>query len=298
MQVVGNLAAALAQVGDRAGAELAVAVGRLAPPDGQRRAPVALARERPVDVALEPLAEAPVLDVLGVPADLLVLGQHAVADLGRADVPARLRVVEQRGAAAPAVRVGVLVVLGAQQAPLGLERRDDLGVVVVDELALEVGDALVEAAVGLDRVLQRHPVLLAEAEVVLAEGERGVHEARAVVGGDEVAEQDAVTERAEVRALDVVERRLVADALERRPGQVAEDLHLLAEDLLGERSGDDQHLPADARADVLDLRSGGDRGVGDQRPRSGRPDDERVAGSTGCSGIASEGGTSVTGRRT
>ena len=39
-------------------------------PDRQRRAPVALARQRPVDVALEPLAEAPVLDVLRVPPDL------------------------------------------------------------------------------------------------------------------------------------------------------------------------------------------------------------------------------------
>jgi hypothetical protein len=59
---------------------------------------------------------------------------------------------------------------------------------------------------------------------------------------------------------------------------VAEDLHLLAEDLLGESSGDDQHLVADAHADILDVRSGGDGRMGDQRPRRGRPDDERVAG--------------------
>ena len=35
-------------------------------------------------------------------------------------------------------------------------------------------------------VLQRDPVLLAEPEVVLAEGDGGVDEPRAVLGGDEV----------------------------------------------------------------------------------------------------------------
>ena len=87
----------------------------LVAPDRQRRAPVALARERPVDVVLQPVAEAPVLDVLGVPVDGLVGGQQPVAQRGRADVPGRLGVVEQRRAAAPAVRVGVQQALGAQQ---------------------------------------------------------------------------------------------------------------------------------------------------------------------------------------
>src|SRR4051812_44355237 len=112
MEVVRDLSATLAQVVDRAGAVALVAVVGGALPDRQRRAPVALARERPVLVSLEPFAESPVLDVLGVPADLLVLGQHPVAHVGRSDVPARLRVVEERRAAAPAMGVGVLVGLG------------------------------------------------------------------------------------------------------------------------------------------------------------------------------------------
>ena len=88
---------------------IALGVAVLAAPDRQRRAPVALARDRPVDVVLEPLAEAPVLDVLRVPVDGLVGGQQPVAQRRRADVPGRLGVVEQRRAAAPAVRVGVQV---------------------------------------------------------------------------------------------------------------------------------------------------------------------------------------------
>src|SRR4029077_10626064 len=90
VEVVGNLApGALAQLGDRAGAEAAVAVLALALPDRQRRAPVAVARERPVDVVLQPFAEAAALDVLGVPADRLVVGEQLVADLRGGDVPAR-----------------------------------------------------------------------------------------------------------------------------------------------------------------------------------------------------------------
>ena len=58
---------ALAQVGVRADGVDPVAVA--AAPQRQRRAPVAVARDRPVDVALEPLAEAPVAHPLGVPAD-------------------------------------------------------------------------------------------------------------------------------------------------------------------------------------------------------------------------------------
>ena len=74
--------------------------------------------------------------------------------------------------------------------------------------------------VGKDRVLQRHPVLLAEPEVVLAEGERRVHEPGPVLGGDEVAEQHRMAERTELRAGDIFEGRFVADARERLTGEV------------------------------------------------------------------------------
>ena len=55
-----------------------------AAPNRQRRAPVAVARERPVDVVLQPFAEAAVLDVRGVPADRLVVGEQL--DRGPAEV--------------------------------------------------------------------------------------------------------------------------------------------------------------------------------------------------------------------
>ena len=79
VQVVRRRAAALADVLERPRAE-DVRLVVLAAPDRQRRAPVALARQRPVDVVLEPLAEAPVLDVLGVPVDRLVGGEQLLLD--------------------------------------------------------------------------------------------------------------------------------------------------------------------------------------------------------------------------
>ena len=119
----------------------------LAAPHRQRRAPVALARERPVDVALQPLAKAPVLDALGVPADRLVRGEQPVLDLAGADVPGRLGVVDQRRVAAPAVRVGVLVVLGAQQPPARAQVLDEVSVDVLDRAARVRADPLVVGAV-------------------------------------------------------------------------------------------------------------------------------------------------------
>ncbi len=148
MQVLGDRAGrALAQLGDRAGAP-AMAAARLgAAPDRQRRPPVAVARERPVDVVLEPFAEPPVLDVLRMPPDRLVVGEQRLARLGGGDVPARARVVEERGAAAPAVGVGVLVDLLAEEQAAAVEVLDQrpghLG--VLDEAVLEADDAIVEA---------------------------------------------------------------------------------------------------------------------------------------------------------
>jgi len=111
-------------------------VGVLAPPQRQWRAPVPRARQRPVDVVVQPVAVAAVLDVLGEPVGRLVLPQECVPDLGRADVPGRLRVVHQRRVAAPAVRVRVLEPLGPEQQATVLEVPDQDLVFSPRDLAL------------------------------------------------------------------------------------------------------------------------------------------------------------------
>ena len=82
----------------------------VADPDVERRSPVALARERPVDVVGEEVAEAAFFDVLGEPMDCAVVGDRAIDDRGRADVPGRARVLDERVVVrAPAERVVVAV---------------------------------------------------------------------------------------------------------------------------------------------------------------------------------------------
>ena len=122
----GDVAAAeLGELGQRADA---VQMPAAAAPDGQRRAPVAVARERPVDVVGQPFAEPAVADVRRVPVDGGVLGQHLVLAGRGGDVPARLAPVDERGAAAPAVRVRVHVGIAAHQQPGLLQAVVDDGV--------------------------------------------------------------------------------------------------------------------------------------------------------------------------
>ncbi len=64
----------------------------------------ALARDRPVHVVLQPVAVAPVLDVVGDPVHGVVHLEQALLHRGRPDVPGGPRVIQERGAASPAER--------------------------------------------------------------------------------------------------------------------------------------------------------------------------------------------------
>ena len=91
--------------------------------------------ERPVDVVLEPVAEAAVLDVLGMPVDRLVLAEQLVLLRRRAHEPRGLAPVDERRVAAPAVGIRVRVVDDLHEHAARRERVDDRGVGVLDELA-------------------------------------------------------------------------------------------------------------------------------------------------------------------
>src|SRR5438309_9512953 len=92
-------------LGGRAYASLLTAA--FADPDRNRRAPVAAARELPVDVVLEPVTHPAGLDMRGNPVGRVVVGDQLRLALGRADVPRVQRVVDQRRLAAPALRIRV-----------------------------------------------------------------------------------------------------------------------------------------------------------------------------------------------
>ena len=189
-------------------------------------------------------------------------------------------VVDERRAAAPAVRVGVLVGLGLEHAAAAAQVGDE----VVGDLAHAapgVGPgAVVEGAVGAHRVDHGQALLAAEAEVVLAERDRGVHEARAVLGRDEVGRDHGVALGAVGLGGNERERRLVARAEQLGAGEQVEHLGVLTQQRLHAGLGQHHDAPGVriAGAHVAQVRVGGDGGVRDQRPRRGRPGQQLVAG--------------------
>ena len=165
----------------------------LAAPDRQRGAPVAAAGQRPVDVVVQPVAVAAALDRLRVPVGLLVLPQQRVLDRGGADVPGRLRVVDQRRVAAPAVRVAVLVRhVPEQQAARLAGRATRSSSAFLKNWPPTSGTSASKRAVAADRVDHRQAVRAADREVVRAERGGLVDQTGAVLGRDVVGEHDVV----------------------------------------------------------------------------------------------------------
>jgi hypothetical protein len=100
-------------------------VPRIGAPDGDRVAPVAVAADRPVPGALEPLAKTPLLQVSRHPVNLVVGAEHARLDLVDIDEPGADRTVDQRLLRAIAEGVRVTVGLSLDKnAPL-FEPGDD-----------------------------------------------------------------------------------------------------------------------------------------------------------------------------
>ncbi len=215
---IAELAArALLELGDGADADVvAVAVG----PQRQRRAPEALARQRPVDVVLEPVAEAPLANVLGHPFDAAIELDHALPVVGGADVPGVLGVIDQRVAGAPAERIVVQILLRAEQQAALAQDLDDRGVGVFEELAGDGRHGREEITVLADGVQHRQAVPLAELQVVLAVSRRDVHDARAVFRRHELGRPNAADV---ARHRQVVEQALVAHAVELATKRRADD---------------------------------------------------------------------------
>ena len=275
-------------------------------PHGDRRAPEAVTRDRPVAGALQPLAEDAVLGVRGGPGDLLVELHHAVADLGHADEPRGHSLVHEGLAAAPAVRVGVHVGLLAHQhgADLGGAARDGATLLaqVGDHVAVRVEDlhALVVGYLGredatlVDGHDEANAVLHARPHIVFTEcgslvDEAGTVRGRHVVGGDDGPAVGAggAAFGAALGGVEVVVDRVVVDAHQLMALVGRDDGGVLAEFLGvgGDQVGGDEDALAgevtlvvggDLDKRVLDLRAHGDGRVRGQRPGRGRPDERQL----------------------
>ena len=81
----------------------------------------------------------------------------------------------------------MLEALGTQQPATRTQILDQVRVGVLHPPSDVGADALIEGPVQPHRVDDVESMLLAQAEVILAEGDRGVHQPGAIARGDEVA---------------------------------------------------------------------------------------------------------------
>ena len=278
---------------------------RLAHPDRQRCAPVPLAGEGPVDVGLKEVAEAAALDVLREPLDPVVVGQHLVAELTRADEPALPRILDQGiGVGPPTEGVVVHVLLLMNEQPTGPQVAGDVAVAVLHEPPAPHPKGIGERAVGGDGVEQpwasarREPGLLGEEDGVvdLAEGRRDVNDARAAVGGHEVGRDDppggglraAGGERSPLQrpggsvGIEGGEVGAANEGGARKPLERFKLLLELLAEARGEWCGDDvfRRLGDAGFPDhhVLQIGFHGSKLVRGERPGGGRPGDEAAGG--------------------
>jgi hypothetical protein len=253
----------------------AAQVALVAPPHRQRRAPEPVAGQCPVDVVGQPLPHPAVPDVLGVPADRLVLGHEVGLAVRGADVPRRLAPVDERGAAPPAVGVGVRVGMATEQQAGRLEPVVDRAVGVAHRLALQPRHGVGEPPIGAHRVEGGQVGRPADLAVDLAERRGQVDDAGPLVGLDEVAGHHPPADPGGVGRTRryVVEGPPIVKADQCGAGHHGVGCRALAEDLCHERCG--HHRVADHG--VVELRADGRTGVGQQGPGSGGPGDEGEA---------------------
>ena len=264
----------VAQVPSRELAQLAERPDRLlvtafASPDRQRRSPITLARQRPIDVVLQPVAVPPVLDVGRVPAHRVVDLEQAVLDFGRAHVPTGARVVEQGRVASPAERVRVFEGSRGEQDVPSAEVLDDQRVRIFHEDPADERRAeLREPPVVAHRLEDRPPLRPADGQILRSERGGHVDDPGSLFHGHERPGDDRV------RAFDVLVRGLVAHTNQLAPGQGPDHGAGVAQDGLAERLPDDQPFPGALDQQVRGRSIDGRALVGRKRPGRRRPHEQ------------------------
>ena len=246
-------------------------------PDRQRRAPVAVARNRPIHVIRQPLTEAAGADFARVPVDGGIPRHQALAHRGRAHEPRTTGVVQQRCAAAPAMRIRVREGSRFPQHVAFAQHVDDAGIGLLHEHAAHLRHVVGELAARRDRLQEGEPMTLTGRVVVGTERRRHVHHAAAVFRAHEIFRHDHfMTTFIGIR--HPVERSAIALARQFRAGHLS--AHVPAVGPVGTQHSrhpclgqNDRPLGARLLAQ-LHVRERGihrQRGVRHQRPRRGRP---------------------------
>src|SRR5665809_57555 len=249
----------------------------LAAPHRKRCAPVAIPAQTPVDVVGEPVAEAAVLDGWGLPVHLFVACEQLIAQLRRADVPVAARVVHEWSAAAPAMRIRVLVEVAAEEEAALAHVFDDLFVGVLEPHPGEAIRRVDHVAGRVDHLHHGQSVATSDHHVVLSV-RCEVDDSGSLLSRDEVPRTHPVTG---LPALDEVERGRIAPPDEIGSSHGLGDLDAFAQKWLDAVARQDERLTVLFRvrhAHVGDVLADRSRHVRQQRPRRGRPHEQRGVG--------------------
>ena len=244
-------------------------------PYGQRSAPVALPRYRPVYYVLKEIAHAAFAYGLGDPVDALVEIEQLIAQLRHFDEPAAAREVYERSIAAPAEGVAVLVGELLKEPAAFLEIGYYELIRLLDVHAVP-GGASGELALRVHVLNEGEAPVFAYSAVVNAECGSKMNDARAV-GQRNVTVGDHAPALLAAVIYGEVEEGLVFHAAELRALVLLDRLAALAQDGLDERLRHYVALAVLFDLDVILVRVHAEAHVRGEGPGGGRPGDELSA---------------------
>ena len=159
-------------------------------PDRNRRAPIAIARDRPILVLFQPVSETALAGFRRIPVDLLVVGDHVAGVVRRADIPGLPGVIEQRRVASPAMRIAVRISFLLEEQAARLQVGSDLRIRDFEEFAGIRSGSFDKLAAGVERLNHRQLVLLRSPVIVFAVGRRHMDDAGTIRRRDKVGADD------------------------------------------------------------------------------------------------------------
>ena len=155
-------------------------------PDGQGCSPVSLTRQSPVLDVLQPVSKATVLDMVRVPGDLLIVGNHLILERRRTNKPGILGVVQQGSVTAPAEWVLMLDTFNLEQLAVRLQLFADVRVAALGVPARPRKHLRSELSGKVHELHKWKALLVSNFKVILTKSGGQVHNSGAVGRSNEV----------------------------------------------------------------------------------------------------------------
>ena len=152
-------------------------------PDRQRCPPIPITANRPVARVLQPVAKAPVSQMIRDPGRQLIIFHQPLPKGFNPHKPGRNSLIDERGLAPPAEGITVLDRTLVNELFCLFELPDDFGVGFFDVQARKIPDIRGKPAVIIDRVHQGNTRLLAGIKILFPKGRGHMDDTGPVFGG-------------------------------------------------------------------------------------------------------------------